>query len=474
MDLQRRFRDAVPDGLATESGTGCRPFLQRTNVVLLGFAGLLLLMAVLALDSERQMQDVTLNSAHLRKEYSKRDALLDELRTNVFRAGTITRDYLLENEHAGANPRVELEAIRARNDALLSAYGNLMLPSEQESFETIRRTAESYLQGLLAGRPTNTAAGRDQRVEFVRNTVSPLRRELMGLVGQVNGLDQRDMDAEEDRIQDLQSRFQKRVRLISVAALVAGVVLAIVVSLRQSHLQLEVARRFEEVLSARRDLRLLSNRLVAAQEEERRKLSRELHDEVGQSMSAMLFDLGRLEGKISGMTQCSAILTSIRRLAEENVARVRDLSLLLRPSMLDELGLLPALDWHAREVERRSGLKVRMIADDLDDEHLPEAVRTCIYRVTQEALHNVVKHANASEAHVIINRDQDALIVSVQDNGIGFDPKQKGLGLLGIGERAASLGGNYCVESHSGAGTVLSVRLPFATSATKSCQEVVA
>ncbi len=178
-----------------------------------------------------------------------------------------------------------------------------------------------------------------------------------------------------------------------------------VVLLRQWQLQREADKRFDEVLSARRDLRHLSNRLVAAQEEERRKLSRELHDEVGQSMTAMLMDLGRLEPRIAGIDNCGAI--SIRPpIGGADVARVRDLSLLLRPSMLDELGLMPALHWQVREVERRSSLRVRMIADDFDDDNMPEALRTCVYRIVQEALHNVVKHAQASEARVVIHRDR--------------------------------------------------------------------
>ena len=161
-------------------------------------------------------------------------------------------------------------------------------------------------------------------------------------------------------------------------------------------------------------------------------------------------------------------------MAEENVARVRDLSLLLRPSMLDELGLLPALRWQVREITRRSGMKVRMVADGSDDD-LSDPHRTCVYRIVQEALHNCVKHSRASEVRVVMHRGQDGLLIRIQDNGIGFDPRsQKGLGLLGIEERVSRLGGGFQVESRPGVGAVLSVCFPLPAGVPAAAQESVA
>jgi len=135
------------------------------------------------------------------------------------------------------------------------------------------------------------------------------------------------------------------------------------------------------------------------------------------------------------------------------------MALLLRPSMLDELGLVPALKWQAREVTRRAGLKVKMIADELIDD-LSDGHRTCIYRVVQEALNNCVKHSRATEVRVVIHREPDGLSVSVQDNGVGFDPgSDKGLGLLGMAERVSHLGGRFHIRSQRGQGTILSAYL---------------
>ena len=217
----------------------------------------------------------------------------------------------------------------------------------------------------------------------------------------------------------------------------------------------EAAERFDQVCKAREDLKRLSERLLVVQEEERRRLSRELHDDLGQTMSAMLIELRKADSEPPDGRRDR--LASVRRLAEENVAKIRNMALLLRPAMLDELGLVSALRWHVKEVGRRTGLKVRLIADELKDD-LPEANRTCIYRVVQEALNNCVKHSHAKEVRVVMQRDDEALSIFVQDDGVGFNPDHdKGLGLLGMMERVSTLGGRFHIESKPGRGTVVSV-----------------
>ena len=178
-------------------------------------------------------------------------------------------------------------------------------------------------------------------------------------------------------------------------------------------------------------------------------------------MSAMLIELGRTEAAPDDEAR-SERLASVRRMIESSVGTVRNMALLLRPSMLDELGLVPALQWQAREVTRRSGVKVRMIADEVAED-LPDAYRTCLYRVVQEALNNCAKHSRATQVRVVVHQAHDSLWVSVEDNGIGFRPDhEKGMGLLGMEERVVRLGGQFSIESIRGAGTALRIRLPLA------------
>jgi signal transduction histidine kinase len=138
------------------------------------------------------------------------------------------------------------------------------------------------------------------------------------------------------------------------------------------------------------------------------------------------------------------------------------MALLLRPSMLDDLGLIPALQWQAREVSKRTGMAVK-IAAELVSEELPEEHKTCIYRVVQEALHNSERHAGARNVRVTVRQETDRLLLSIEDDGAGFDAQhERGLGLLGIEERVSYLGGRFQIESAPGHGTVLSVVLPLA------------
>src|SRR5262249_23108554 len=154
--------------------------------------------------------------------------------------------------------------------------------------------------------------------------------------------------------------------------------------------------------------------------------------------------------------------TEIKKLVEDSIVVVRNMALLLRPPMLDDLGLVPALQWQAREIGRRSGIHVKIAADGIPGT-LPENLKTCIYRIVQEALHNVLQHAEAQMARVSIHLEERRIFLSIQDDGKGFSQGERGMGLLGMQERVSHLGGSFAVESEPGAGATLRVILPVAT-----------
>jgi signal transduction histidine kinase len=136
------------------------------------------------------------------------------------------------------------------------------------------------------------------------------------------------------------------------------------------------------------------------------------------------------------------------------------MTLLLRPSMLDDLGLVPALYWQARETSRRTGMDVRVTAEE-EELDLPDPLRTTIYRVVQEALQNAARHSRAGSVEIVIQPGDGGLRILIRDDGQGFDPKRtKGIGLLGMQERVSQLGGEMVVESAPGHGTLLKVQLP--------------
>jgi signal transduction histidine kinase len=128
--------------------------------------------------------------------------------------------------------------------------------------------------------------------------------------------------------------------------------------------------------------------------------------------------------------------------------------------MLDDLGLIPALRWQAREVQRRTGVKVTVVAENIPDD-LPDEQRTCIYRVVQEAVRNSCRHAGADSVRITVRRDPSHIRVSIQDNGAGFDAqREKGMGILGMEERVRSVGGAFRIDSEPGSGTVVGILVP--------------
>jgi signal transduction histidine kinase len=226
--------------------------------------------------------------------------------------------------------------------------------------------------------------------------------------------------------------------------------------------------RYRQVALAQAKLKDLSARLVDAQEQERRAISRELHDEVGQSLSALLMELGNLGAVAPGDAELRSHVESIRKLAESSVNVVRNMALLLRPSMLDDLGLVPALQWQAREISKRTGLAVTVEAENVADD-LPEEHKTCIYRVVQEALNNCARHAFARSVRIVVVQESDRIRLSVLDDGLGFNSTHtRGLGLLGMEERVTHLGGRFHLQSEPGHGARLRIEIPLAASAVEA------
>jgi signal transduction histidine kinase len=220
--------------------------------------------------------------------------------------------------------------------------------------------------------------------------------------------------------------------------------------------------------SSRNELRHLSVQLMRAQELERKRIAQELHDSVGQSLSAIKYTL---EHAVE-LVRNPALGDSTRRLShavdqvQRLIGEVRTISADLRPTVLDDLGVASAVRGFCREwaeVYQNVELTVRVM---VEDDEVPEALRTTIFRAVQEALNNVAKHASASRVSVSIGRDQGALVVVVEDDGAGFlrsvhfGGPRAGLGLRGLRERAASSGGSLQVDSEPGKGTVLRLAWP--------------
>ena len=212
---------------------------------------------------------------------------------------------------------------------------------------------------------------------------------------------------------------------------------------------------------SRRVARDALRRVVAGQEVERRRLARELHDETGQALTSILLGLRAVDEAGSGDDVAQA-LADLRELVVATLQDVRRLAVQLRPKALDDFGLVPALERLAQTFSESSGIGVQLEAT-LGDERLPAEVETTIYRIVQEALTNVVKHAEATEVSILLVRRDSTVTAVLEDNGAGFRPevvRSDSLGLEGMRERVALHDGRLTVESAPGAGTTLRVEVP--------------
>lgn len=216
-------------------------------------------------------------------------------------------------------------------------------------------------------------------------------------------------------------------------------------------------------------LRALSERAIDAQEEERKRIARGLHDDTCQALSTLIINLGRLEASLPAeLPDVHRRLQAVCQLATRTLDDLRKVVYGLRPTMLDDLGLAPAIRWYARSSLEEAGIQVKFDALD-ETTRLPPQVETALFRVAQEAINNVVHHANAKLVILCLFRDDGHLCLRVEDDGRGFDITQinsqalglRRLGLLGIQERAELIGGDVTVDSAPGRGTRLQMRVPF-------------
>jgi len=229
----------------------------------------------------------------------------------------------------------------------------------------------------------------------------------------------------------------------------------------------ENARLLARLGEGERRFRLISRGILRIQEAERGRISRELHDGVGQSLTALKMQLEMLERDAAGDAALAARLAALREIADRSLQDVRQLSRLLRPQMLDELGLEPTLRWLARTTQEGTGIAVKLEVEGLEERLEPE-LETVVYRLAQEALANATRHSGARAAEVRVRRAGGRLLLTVRDAGRGFDPARAlsgeddaaGGGLRGMRDRVQLFGGRFEVRSAPGAGAAIEVELP--------------
>jgi signal transduction histidine kinase len=433
-------------------------------VAALGLGGLLLLVVVSVLAASNRAQEIYTQLDLLNTHQRDVETKLRRLRSDVHLSGIFIRDYLLDPERERAPIyRQRLAEFRENNLATVADLRALAGgPANADRIASLQAKLDEYWLAFEPLFDWTLVEKISQSARFLRREVLPRREAVLAIASEIEELNNANHAIQRAEVTRRHAEFRHELHRLLWGSLILGLIVALTAVFRLRALERRSENERAVAEEAERLMRQLSQQLVATQEEERKNLSRELHDHVGQMLTALRMELGRIDRlRAPGDSRVAGAVAESRQLVDNMVRTVRDLALGLRPSMLDDFGLQPALEWHVRDFSRRFGIPVELSVDgDLD--LLPEQHRTCAYRSVQEALTNCVRHARASRIMVSVSRLADGLTVSVADDGTGFHPAQRagGLGLRGIEERVRDLHGVMTIRSAPGAGTTLTMRVP--------------
>jgi signal transduction histidine kinase len=439
-----------------------RRLLTTRMALALGFGVLLTLLVLSGLNAVHVISHLQSNNEEILGQFLGRATRLDELRAAIYLSGTYVRDYLLEPDPAAAEQsRLALADTRRQIQSMISLTTSETDAADQAMYDALRREIGEYWRTLDPVLTWNARQRSQKGYRFLHDDVLPRRSSTLSIADTVASVNQQQLVERDHLLFEMFSGLRNQLMIAVAAMFLCGLALAFATARNILRLERQTLAHLKDVTGARQELRSLSARLVETQENERKNISRDLHDAVGQSMSAVQFELHGLSVALAPYPDpLRTRVNRIRELVESSVAMVRNMALLLRPSMLDDLGLATALEWQANQVSRSTGVRIKIVADALPNE-LPEEHKVCVFRIVQEALNNVCRHANASSVEITLMAVDGKLSVTIRDDGRGFlNTRKTGLGLIGMQERVEGLGGSLAVKSEPGKGTGIDVSLP--------------
>ena len=419
----------------------------------------------------RSIRAAEAQMASARHAFIHGQQVLATITTHVMLGSIYLRDALMNpTTEMRAYYRRELTRLHAEVDRALPEYEPLVdTPMERQQWAELQLELANYWNSrevAFATEEHDDATAKTASAAVIQSRLVPARESILEIVNSLVALERASVESHEEEAAQFYRRAETRVVMLASLALVAAVLVAWVAGRHVTRLQREIERQRRSEHQNRIDLERLSARLVMAQEHERRSLSRELHDAVGQALTAIKMEMGiALRG---GATDARArmALEQARAIAETTLQNVRDLSQLLHPSMLDDFGLPEALGAYLRSFSRRAGIRAQLIHERMED-RLPADIEVCVYRIVQEAMTNVARHSGASSCTVSLVRRDEVLHLTIEDDGGGIGPTivrtpadRRGLGVIGMRERAQALAGSFAIENRSEGGTKVTVRIP--------------
>jgi signal transduction histidine kinase len=430
------------------------------SIALILLLGLMLVPAMTAL---RRSQAIYAEIRASQEQFESTQRVFQALSQNVFTISITIREFLLDNSpDAGRTYRSRLHTARSQLQTNIGRLRQTLPPGGSAVLQKLEQEVDVYLAVVLAIFDWTPQQRLERGAYFLREEQRPRRESVLAVADNLAELSTSVYAEQQRRTTDSEDRFHADLTRSVVFALLTGIVVSAAGILRMR--SLERRARDEQRRAARTtdEMRNLSVRLRHVQEDERRTISRELHDEVGQTLTAMRMELGTLERLRRSEREFDASLTDVKGMAEQSLRLIRDIAAGLRPSVLDDLGLGAAVQNQAREFSKRVGVPVSASVegalDGLDDRR-----RTYIYRIVQEALTNCAKYASAGHIGIELRRQGDEIRLTISDDGVGFVPTRvahAGLGLIGIEERVRELGGSVTVQSSPGQGTTIRVTIP--------------
>jgi signal transduction histidine kinase len=436
-------------------------------VVVLGFSIILGVWLVAGYRSAQRMAAVQEEAQQVSARYARAQDLLSTVRAQVLLASVYIRDALLDPAPSpGGDYRNQIEAAYEVIRRALDQYSPLVdSPVTAERPEGLRREIEIYHSTILDVLREDATPGRDVRA-ILRTQLAPQRDVVIRVSEEVQALNRMAFIEQQRDMAAIYASMQRRVWGQLGLALAISLGIALVASGYASRLERRIRGQMRKDAETSDELQRLSSQVISAQERERRLIARELHDAVGQALSAIKMELSIAERAIDSGAPAALQLLPARTITDTALQTVRDLSRLLHPAILDDLGLPDALDAYLKKMDGRNGLRIVVSLDGMDG-RLPPDVESAAYRIIQEGMTNVSRHAHATTCHVNLRYADGILAILLYDDGIGFEPNEavgsssgRGLGLISMRERAANLGGRFYVESRRGAGTRLAIMLP--------------
>jgi signal transduction histidine kinase len=437
------------------------------GALIAGFTVLIGLWAFAGFELIRSLGDVERRVAAEHHAFARAADTVSLIRSNVLEASINVRDALIDADPVAREAyRDELGALRDAIQARMATYLRDVASAEERA-EWVKLGAK--LDEYWASRepvfaddlPTSTT----RAATLLRRNVRPIRQDALALLDNLAELQRASRRQHDAEVALLYADARRRFFWIVAGALLLGVAAAWLAGRHIAGLEREIHRQRLAETHNRLDLERLSARLVDAQEAERRSLARELHDEVGQALTAIKMSVGVALRMPGTPPRARAALEDARGVAETTLQGVRDLSQLLHPSMLDDFGLPETLAAYLRNFSKRTGIRAYFSIDGVEG-RLPTDVEVCIYRIVQEALTNVARHSGALTCEVALRRTGEHVELVIVDSGRGMTlspdarDERRGLGLMGMRERAQALDGRFALDNRPEGGTRITVTLP--------------